>query len=57
MNWIIDLIAIIGGCLLVAGVFLQCGLACSLMVSGVLLMAFALKAANVQEESDVSISE
>lgn len=57
MSWAIDLVAALGGCLLVGGVFLQFDTACALMVSGVLLIAFALKAARVHEGTDVSDSE
>lgn len=57
MSWVIDLIAAIGGCLVVAGVYLQYGLATSLMTAGALLIAFALKAAKVQEDKHVFDSE
>ena len=57
MSWMIDVIAFLGGLLLVAGVFLQYGLAYSLMIGGLLLIAFALKAARVYEENDVSNTE
>ena len=57
MSWVIDFIALVGGCLLVSGVFLQFGLSASLMAGGLLLMAFALKAAKVQEGTNVSNRE
>ncbi len=53
MSWIIDLIAVVGGCLLVSGAFLQYGLSFSLMLAGFLLIAFATKAAKVQEDANV----
>jgi len=57
MRWAIDVIAVMGGVILAGGVFLQCGLPYSLMVAGFLLIAFATKAAKVQEDANVSNSE
>ena len=54
MTWLIDVLAAIGGLLVCAGVFLQFGLGFSLMSGGLLLIAFALKAAKVQEGLNVS---
>lgn len=54
MSWMIDVIAFIGGCLVVAGFFLKFGLAYSLITGGLLLIAFALRAASVQEGKNVS---
>ena len=54
MKIAIDVLAIIGGMLIVAGVFLQFGLAVALMTGGALLIILALRAAKVQEESNVT---
>lgn len=54
MTWVIDAIALIGGIVLAAGVFVQYGAGFSLIVGGVFLIAFALKAAKAQEEGNVS---
>ena len=53
MTWLIDLTAILGACAVVAGVFLGYGLPPALICGGVLMIAFALKAAKVYEESHV----
>lgn len=53
MTFLIDFLAVTGGLLVVAGVYLQLGLAIALVVAGFLLIAFALKAAKVIEDSNV----
>lgn len=57
MTWIIDLIAIIGGFFITAGVFLQFGAAEALMCSGFLLILLALKAAKVNGVGNATDSE
>lgn len=54
MTWAIDAIAIVGGLLIVAGVFLQYGVAVALMCGGFLLILLALKAAKVYEVGNVT---
>ena len=54
MSYLIDAIAIVGGAFVASGVFLLFGAGYALIVSGMLFIAFALKAAKTQEDSHVS---
>lgn len=57
MTWVLDVLAIVGGAFIVAGVFLEFGLAYSFIVAGLLLVGLALRAAKVQEDANVTNSE
>lgn len=50
MKYAIDGIAIFGGLLITAGVYLMAGAGPCLIVAGVLMIALAVKAAKVHEE-------
>lgn len=54
MSFAIDAIAIFGALLICAGVFILFGAGYSMISAGILTIAFALKAAKVQEGANVS---
>ena len=54
MKLAIDLIAIIGGILISAGVFLKFDLACALITGGLMLILLAIRAAKVHGDTNVS---
>jgi hypothetical protein len=56
MTWLIDGVAFVGGGLMTAGVFLQFGLAWSLMFGGSFLVSMAVYAAKKHEAMNVSDS-
>lgn len=56
MRLAIDALAIVGGILLCAGVYLVLGTGCALIMAGCLLIGLSLKAANVYEGSNAADS-